>query len=296
MKRLLYGNSSQVLRLDFPDSWRASVPSAVNLVIKDNAGTELVASTAATLYSATTLASAATATATTVTFASNTDPWTEGDRFNILASVDGASENCEVLSYDSTSEVVELKERLQYNHTTGINVKPNFCVYTFDISTTTTYTKGKELTVTWTPNNNRAPITERYEIVIADFELQDIQEKFSSKYPVEYDNKRKNWDTFYNNCVELLRLELSMDGFKLSRLKEPEILNPVILPLMAYNANMSMGGDSRITERNAAFAEYTRLLGKVKQEHNWFDDDQDDIKESGETRPILPPPPSRGYL
>lgn len=291
--QLLYGNATQSLRFKIPTAWK-SIPTAVNIQVEDNAGTELLAATAATIGFAADTSSAATiigATTMTLTTGVTLVP---GDRVYIAAGADGEDERATVEYYDSSGKVITFARALKNAHASGVAIKALWFTYTYDISTTATYTVGRELTINWIPNNHEPVISQRAKVVKFEFELQDLEEEFQALYPQEHQMIEARYAFFEASAQEQIQIDLP-PGFDLDRHRNPESFKKPILEYICYMTNKSSSGNKRQVEALSALKEYNRIMASLTEKGQWFDVDQDDVKDEQEERPMYAPPGRRGY-
>jgi hypothetical protein len=293
--KLLYGSSSQILRLDFPSAW-TSVPSTVNIEIKDTAGTTLVSSTAATIgFTADTLSAATSSMDTTATLTTGAS-LIPGDRVYIAASASGRDERATVESYNSSTKTITFTKPLMWDHASSAAVKPLWATYDLDISTTSTYSLNKELAIKWISSGGEPYVPEAAIITRFEFELEDIEKRFSRLYSNEYDYIRSEFSEFEEAAKRRINSRFKSKGFDINNLKDNSVLIDPIIEYICYLANKQAGVDTRQDEIMRALEEYEKLMIQVEESPNWFDDDQDEILDDEERRAMYAPPGRRQYI
>ena len=161
MRIVKYDEGANALRLEYPYGWNVSGLSDVTIGIKTTAGAELLAATSATIYSNTTLASAATAGDVTIDLAVGADAVSPGDRLFIAHSAGGRDEEVEVASYNSTSKEVTVASPLIYGHSSGAAVYGLWATYDLDTTDTDVWPINSDIVITWTPDSGDHVYTER---------------------------------------------------------------------------------------------------------------------------------------
>jgi hypothetical protein len=291
--QLLYGNANQALRFEVPDTW-TSIPTACNIQVEDNAGTEVLAATAATVgFTADTLASASAIGADELVLTTGAS-LVKGDRIYIAQGVT-AAERATVLEYNSTSKTIKVSRPLNHAHAASAAVSALWFTYTYDVSTAATYPVGKELSINWVPNNNMVPPPQRAEVVKFAFAIQDLEKDFSGVYTQEYGLLDTNYMVVAEKAISEEKSAVAALGRDLDRLRDPELFKHVVMETICYIANKRSAGDSRVREMIEAMGRRDVLFERLKQPALWFDDDQDDILDEEEERPMYAPPGSRGY-
>jgi hypothetical protein len=250
-REIKYNDSSQSLRLEYPSHWRAELITAVTIGVKDEAGAALLAATAATVYTATTLASAASLGAVTCTLAGTAGNLAVGDRIRLS----GPLEDCTVRSYNSTSKVVTLERALLADHAISSAVYPLWCTYALSTSTVATWPIGLECVITWTPTGDDLQITEYAVVSGAAFGARAYRERFAAIYPSEFEVAQARIEAVYEESRSRIRYRLAGRSMNIDRVIDQEILMPVLLDMMRYLIVCS-GGNSFATERENSWANY----------------------------------------
>lgn len=281
MRLIQYNDSSFTLRFEYPAGWNAQSITGVNITITDVEGNSLLAATAATLYTATTLGAAASVGDSTITLASGASAVSPGDRLQIAASTTGPTEDITAQSYNSTTRVITLERELRYAHTSAAAVKGLWCTYALSTSTTTTWTKGLQVLIDWDPDTDDLPVRERGEVVISAYGPADFVERFRTIYPDEYDAFVDNLNNLVEEARRQLDTSLLSHGCLMDRIQDQSLLTPVLAALVRRLIAFS-GGDRSEHEQDVANKEYARLFDELTRLPIWADDDQDGIRDEEE--------------
>lgn len=283
MRQIPYNNSAATTRFEYPPNWDAQTITGINIQITNLEGSDLLAATAATLWTATTLASAAAVGDSTITLTAAT--LSPGDRLEIAASASGPKEQIEVQSYNSSTKVVTLARDLRYAHANSTAVKGLFATYDLDTSTVATWPKSEQVLLIWIPaGSDDLPHHERGEIASFDFAIPDFEQRFRVLYPTEAMVLARRDDGFRKHCLETmkqLRIHLWSRGLHLERVQNTEVVAPCALSL-ARLLVVNGGGDKLAHEQDAALNEFTRNFEILCSNPIWVDSDQDNAREDDE--------------
>lgn len=229
-KQIKYGDSSFTLRGEFGDDWDMANLTGVNITIRDTANTDLVAETAATLYTATTLGAASAKGDEYVALAGTPSAVSRGDRLYIAKSDLGPAETIVVHSYDSANKYVTAEDELKYSHSSGTAVKGMWATYAFDVSTVATYTKGKEIVVEWDPNTDDPAYTEQYVIGDVAAALPGFWSDFAGIYPAVWEIAQgRNIDNLEEQILMMFNQELADEGLDPDRIVDQNIIKPTLI-------------------------------------------------------------------
>jgi hypothetical protein len=189
MKPIKYSDDSFVIRGEYPDrlARHAESITGVNVTISSIGGTALVAETAATLYTATTISADALHGSMYIVLAAESEEPSEGDRFLIGVSADGPAEQIICDHYDSDNRYLYLERELQYSHTSGAAVVGLWATYDLDASDTDVYTKGREIRVLWDPDTDDEAWPDIYRVTGASSAPPGFWSAFQVLYPTEYE-------------------------------------------------------------------------------------------------------------
>ncbi len=289
MKKIVFGDSSFGLRLDFPSSWKAA-PTSVSIRITDPGGTELLATVAATIPPTNTLAQNAVSGAESLDL-SNSVPIYSGDRFEI----DGRDTPAETVTASASgARTMALASPLRYSHEAGLIVRALFATYSLDASSPTDYPAGRTVVVTWTPNTDEPALREEYEIVRAALALPGLEGEFQRIYPTEHQMTGGRFASYEAEARRRIESWFRLRGRDMSKLVGDD-LNTPMMELMVWLINKSNGGDTRQTEASEALKAYEQAMAEIGESPIWIDTDGDGTKDDEEWRPSPPRPPSRGY-
>lgn len=285
MRNIIYADSSQVVRLDFP--WVGD-PSAVSIAATDLGGTALLSATACTILTADSLASAVSSGATTLTLTTGSASIVPGDRFRIGASSTGRAEDIEVLFYNSSTKTITVRESLQYSHASAASVKARFCTYALNASTTTTWYLNLQCSLIWTPTGiDEAAHREMARVVKYSYGLERELPILQALYPDLYRIAEPRIDTIQAEALRRLTLRLKSRKRNIDDLVDQEALQPALLELVALMIAQS-GGDEWSTERLAINETYNNEFEQLASGPYWFDSDQDSIEEVTEVDDTTP--------
>jgi hypothetical protein len=284
VRQIPYNNSAATLRFEYPPNWVAQTITGINIQITDLDGTDLLAATAATLWTATTLSAAASVGDSTITLTAAT--LSPGDRLEIAASASGPKEQIEVRSYNSSTKVVTLARDLRFAHANTTAVKGLFATYDLDTSTVATWPKSKQVVLIWIPaGSDDLPHHERGEVANFDFGVPDFEERFRALYPTEAmvlaHRGHDGFGKHYQETLRHLRVHLWSRGLHLERVKNTEIVAPSMFAL-ARLLVVRGGGDKLAHEQDAAEKEFRAQFEVLTSEPIWVDQDQDDARDDAE--------------
>ncbi len=279
MLPILYEDSSFDLKLDISD-WDVANLSGVNLIVTDTGGTELLASTATTLYTQDTINGAIDAGDNTAIITSG-NTLVEGDWIRLAG---GKKEDIEVLYYTASTNTVTFVTDLQYDHADAGTVDRLHCAYSIDVSDTDDFTAGKILTIELIPaGSNDFPKTIEAEIVKRDYATDDIYDELTSIYAVEMDGfDQERIQSIIIAAKRRLLRTLKTRGLDANRVVNSDILTSPMIELSHYLMIVG-GGDDWKEEKVEAWDNYQRALNELLSDVVWEDSDQDKIKDKGES-------------
>lgn len=294
MRLIRYGDSSFTLRLNFPDSWRGT-PTGVNVELHDDEGTELLASTAATILTADTLKSAAAALEQEIELTTGFTV-TKGDKLRIGATATGPIEDIVTDYYNSSTKKVYLVDELLESHAASAAVSALFATYALDVSDTDDFPNNLEGVITWTPNTDDEPYVESFRIAKFRFALQGVDIQFAGMWPTPWDFVRDRWENVYQLAEQMLMTRMEGDNLDFKRMVDHELIRPAFLWLVkALAYDTAEGGDARKTERKEAWDRFETEWGYFKAAPFWTDWDADKNIDTDEKRRAAPPPAKRNY-
>lgn len=279
-KQIEYNNANFLMRFEFPPDWDVDNLTGVNISIATTTGTELLAAAAATLYTADTLAGAVTSGNNAIILTTG-NALAEGDRIRISG---GHREDRTVRDYTAASKTANLTADLDWDHANLADIDGLFCTYDLDTSTVATWTSGLDVVVSWTPVGiDVAAYTETYEIAKSgQYQASDFDERFEAQYRREYRNFGDYLDTIRIEAQKRLTQRLKARGLNMDRVVDQEILMPTHLAL-TRQLLIRGTGEAWIDERKEALDEYNTEFKILTSDVIWADDDQDGVKDSGES-------------
>lgn len=281
MRKIAYNNSAFTIRLEYPIGWDASSITGVTLAVANDEGGALLAASACTLASDTTMSSGTSVGDTTATIGTGVQTYLPGDRILLPTSNNGPSEEAEIQSYNSSTGVITFKRALRYAHAAG-TIKALFCTYDLDTSTVATWEKGLQVVLTWTPaGSDDIPLKERGEIVSFALGFPDFTQRFKILYPREYRIKEDTIQEIFDEAKIAVQMDLSSRDLNLDRLVDTAFILPAIMAKARWLITMS-GGDKWADERETARDEYNRLIEIVTNQPIWTDDNQDGVQDDVE--------------
>jgi len=274
MLSLIYGDDSQTLRVEF-----AAAESAATVALYKEDGTALLAADDATIWAADTLDAAASAGDETITLASDVAALAEGDRLLIAAGDAGPSEEVEVVSHDTTTEVVTLRQPLLYDHAAGDAVSALWATYDLDASDTDTYTLGLVVVARWALATADTEVTQSYQVVARGPEVGALESEFRAIYPGTWELVASRWASVVEIATRRLRADVRALGTDPGRWVDGEPYRDLLIEHVRLVA-IADGGERWAAERAEARAEYDRRLAAARAV--WADLDQDGVLDEDE--------------
>jgi hypothetical protein len=281
MKRLRY-NAEQTVRLDFPNEWYVKSITGVTLTILNDAGTELLADDAATLYTATTLDGAADRYASSIVLADGSDALNIGDPI-LIAGV-AKDEYRLVKGYDASVFTAELTLILDADHDDGDAVYGLFATISVDLTDTDTFYKGLPVTLLWTPDAGGRPITERAEITGAGTDVATLRKKFQHYCPRAYDafiSPVERFDVMLEIAENSIDRKLRREGLSYDRIMDQDDVSELLMSKLA-SLWANQGDETLADERKTWGNEFSNNLSEILSINVIADDDQDTIVDSNE--------------
>jgi hypothetical protein len=277
-REIRYNDSGDLLRLEFPSHWRAESISGVSIAITTHEGGELLASTSATIYTATTINGAVSIGATSITLAGTAGNLAAGDRIRIA----GPYEDCVVKEYNSTTKVATLERALVSAHASGVSVYGLWATYNLVTTTTATWPLNTECVLLWTPaGSDDLPLTETAIVSRIGFGAQAYRERFAALYPAEFEVAELRIENIYAEAKERLRYRLLAKNLDIDRVIDQGIVMPPLLDLMRWLIVMA-GGNAYETEREASWAAFLASEESLASQPIWTDDNQDLVEAEEE--------------
>jgi hypothetical protein len=273
--QIKYADSSFSLRLEYPANWHIESLTGVKLAIYDSDGTNTLAATSATCYTATTLNGAISAGATTLTLAGTATSPVKGDRLRIAASASGPAETVEVQSYNSTSKVATLLHNLAYDHATATAVYGGFCTYAADFSSATNYPLNTIVQFVWQPQGtDDLEIRQLGQIVSGSVNLSDFEARFRALHPVAYRMAETRLASILDLARERIYYVLRARGLDTERIVDQALLSAVLYDLV-WILILEDSGDSGTNEYERALVAYGRDCDVLFAQPIWQDLNED---------------------
>jgi len=189
MRRIKYSDDSFRIRTDFPDRINPNTAdmSEVTVSLVRDTGALVLAATAATMYTSTTLASSASRGDAYIVLAAGAGDLAVGDRVLIAESDDGPYEIVTCHYYDSVNKRVYGDVDLQNAHSSGSSVIGMWAYYDFDFSETDTYKINDEITAIWNTDTDDEPWKETWIISGVESGSTAFWSRFRKIYPDNYE-------------------------------------------------------------------------------------------------------------
>lgn len=282
MKQLKYNTNDNVLDIEIPEEWNIEDLTSLNITIKDVDGVELLASTAVTMYPATTLDGAVSRYAETITLAASATAVSKGD--GLLLAGTGGHEVVRVKGYDSTTKVVTLEQIVNNEYDDLTTVYGLFGSYALDTTTTATFVLGMQCIVVWMPSGTGHETRELYQVSKSVTDILALRKRFERLYPRAYSAYTKPVDKFEDmlfEAEEYIKTSLESVALNYERVVDQSITSQVVLALMAYM--WTWNGDIEIEEERIFLeSEYSKKYNQLISLPIWQDNNQDDTVDDGE--------------
>lgn len=287
MRKLRYGNDSELIRIEFPYHWDPSSISAITLGIKDNAGNELLSASAATIWTPSSVDGTIDAFSNSFTLDTGATAVSQGDRL-LISGASGGEEKV-VKGYNSTSKIVTVSSIFQHGHSDGDDVFAMWATIEVDLSDTAKFTQGLEMVFTWTPTGTGTPFTEVGYIAKYDqADFPGLTGLFQSIFPRAYfalaAKKERLSEVVQTAVREVKNRLLEKDAtFDIDRLVNPSEANLAVASACAYF--WALGADEDLEdERKAYLASLDREINGMCSRPIWIDDNRDRIEDPLETK------------
>lgn len=285
MIRLNLGNDAEVIRFELPLEWNPADLTGLTLAIEDKAGNTLAAAAAATLYTATTLDGAVSATDSSITLADGADALNPGDRILVVGA--GGSEQKTVKGYASL--VAEVDTIFELGYSDGDDVYGLFATIEVDISDTDDFPAGQELLLIWTPAGTGGVQTQEAEVsAYRQIDVAGLAIELQDVYPRAYTGLTTPRYRLGRIAVraqsDVRKLLLTQDPTcELNQIRDMDIIRPAVAAQCAVL--WTLNGDDELTEERKMYREQLAteidLLAKMPI---WHDEDDDGVEDSGEER------------
>ncbi len=290
MKQINYDADDNIVRLEFPPEWKAADISGLTIAIHDRSAVEMLAATAATLYTATSIdmASGVNAYTSEMTLDSGAGDLVAGDPL-LITGIAG-TELARVQGYDSTNKVVTLEHPLEYDHDDDDAVYRRSATYELDTTDTDAFTAGLVMVLTWKPAGTGGATKELAQIAKAAVYVDELALRFSRLYPRAYSAITDPVNRFADVAAEAQRQvqgELLAADLDMNRVVDQGVLVPAIMSKMALMWSLN-GDDAMEYEHGVLSLEYDKQIGFLKNQPIWQDLDQDSIEDDDEVSDHAP--------
>lgn len=282
---ITYTKHTSVVRISFPTDWDPSALTGLTLTVDDNAGNELLATSAATIWTSTTLDSAASQYDTALYLDAGADNLEIGDIVRIEGLL--GREDHTVKGFDPSTKIATLETILGRSFEEGAAVNALNALIAVDFSDTDDYAPGTQLVLTWTPTGTGSPYTILAEIeAFNQIEVAEFIEEFKAIYPRAYSALITPADRLrvvLRNAQARLRMDLLSRNLDVARIKDQRLITPPLMALVAMIWAIN-GDDELMEERKVLSGEYGTLLEILCALPVWVDSDGDGIEDDGETQ------------
>lgn len=282
MKQIPYDNSSVPLKIACPAEWAIEDLTGVTIKATDDNAVELLADTAATLYTATTIDGAISQYDETFVLAAGSDSPAVGDTMKLVGPA--SVEYITVKGYEASTLTVTCDDIIDNDYDDGDDVYGLDISYSFDTSVVATFTAGLVFTITWTPAGTGIPIKDLYQIGKFATDVEGIRKRFSRLYPRAYNAFKEPVERLADMVREaeiMVSLELEAGKMDYNRIIKHDMLAQLLMAKMAYL--WTMGADEDLLdERESLSAAYSGMFGLVSTLPLWSDTDQDEKVDDDE--------------
>ena len=279
MRQIQYNLATNSLRFELPEEWSKPDLTALTLQIANKAGTELMAASAVTLYTATTLNGAVNRFSTSIALTTGATAVTTGDRLMLVGA--GGSEVVTVRGYNSGTATLEGAVNNAYDDSDAVHGL--WGTVTVDTTTVATWPAGLIVRLLWTPTGTGMPVTELAQIDKTSLDIEGLGIELNDTYPRAYQSftDKNNLDRMTVVAKRELRAKLKPDGLDIYKMVDQD---PIIGLMVCELAHLwTLSGDEQMNdEREAIGAELDRRLAEFRKNPFWIDLDQDGTEDDGE--------------
>lgn len=282
MKQIPYNNSSVTLKIACPAEWAIEDLTAVTIKATDDNAVELLADTAATLYTATTIDGAISQYDDSFILAAGSDSPAVGDTMKLAGT--GSEEYIVVKGYDAATLTVTCEDIIDNDYDDGTDVYGLDISYDMDTSVVATFTAGLVFTITWTPTGTGIQIKDLYQIGKFATDVEGIRKRFGRLYPRAYSAFTSPVERIADMVKEaeiFVSIELEAGNMDYNRIINHDVLSQLLMAKMAYL--WTLGADEDLAdEREALSLTYSSLFGLASALPLWSDTDQDEKVDDDE--------------
>jgi hypothetical protein len=277
-----YGSSAAPLHFEFPLEWTADDITAVTLTITDRDNAELMAADALTLYTDTTLLTAASRYADSVVLAALAGDLSIGDKIR-LTGIEG-SEVCRVKGWDTDLETAKLEIILDLSYEAGDSVVALFGDYSLDVSDTEVFYAGCDMIFTLTPAGSGGEVTVMGQISKHALDIVGLRTALEDSFPrvyKAYTDPLDRFDRMAGMAERRLSQDLRQSNIDIQRIVDQSELIDAVVAEMAWLWTMN-GDDDMEMERKFIGTERSERRTAIKNLPIFFDDNQDGAENEGE--------------
>jgi len=288
MIELTYSSSAQAIRVVFPERWDPALLTGLTLTILDRSGAVLMAAAPATLWPAAVIDGSAPAFSLSIKLDGTPTALAPQDPIKIVGA-GGISEYQTVADYNTVTKVATLESILRNGYSDGDGVYGLWAEITVNLSNTTTYPAGKELTLLWTPSGISGEFTELAEISrYNQLDAAGFAQYLRDIYPRAYDglvSPRNRLATVIEEATQkVAALLLARDPtFVLSKIRDQRLIRPAIAAACAViwvrNADAELAD-----ERTEWRRDLSEEIETLASQQVWVDMEDDFIETPGDTR------------
>ena len=278
MRTIPYNSASVSMRKALPTAWDLENLTGVNIQIVNDSGGDLLAETAATLYTATTINGAVSSGTSTIVLDSGSGDVAQGDVLRFV----NPQEDVVVRSYATASKIVQLEYPLYYDHDDGADVYPTWATYTLDTSDTSVFEENLDCTIVWSAVG--IPGATVYDTAVVrdrSYSPSAYARRFQVMYPVEYRLVEHDINEFLDECIKECSIRLSYMGVDVDMAGDTEMFDTLYIHYARFKA-ASLGGDSMSYERETAKEDWLREESSLLESAPWIDSDGDQARDDEE--------------
>jgi hypothetical protein len=288
MKQLKYNASDNEMRVDFPEEWNAQDLTGLDIEMKDTTGEVVLASTAATIPTSTTLEESVDRYTDVITLAAGAQEPDKGDSLLIVGA--GGQRVVRAKGYDPTTRIVTLEEIVEIEFDAGDSVHYLWATYDLDTTDTDAFAVGLHIQAIWTPSGAGQATKELYEVSKYVMDLVNLRARFQRLYPRAYRAYTEPTDRFADMRLEAeeeVIVEMAGARMDYNKIVGQSIAVQVVMAKMAYM--WTFNGDDEIEDEREFLKErYNTKFAEIKNLPIWQDTDQDDVKDDGEVQDHQP--------
>jgi hypothetical protein len=231
-----------------------------------------------------TLGSAATAGADTLTLGSTvTTAPTSGDLIQVRANTGGPAETFRVVSYATSTKVVTVSEYVRYAHASGATVYGRWLTDAIDFSDTDAFAAGDELVFRWTGlDADGVDYQTTGEIMRASIGGTDLRDRFRVTHAHYWQAVSEDWTVHQDAALQELRMMFAANKREIDTLVDVAEFEGLWCAQIAFSAAWTRG-DVDESERASTRQRRDELFDLVNSLPLWMDSEQDGIETDEET-------------